>query len=37
MFRNLAGASFVLGAAARIVELASHVPAREAAAPAVTG
>ena len=37
MFRNLAGASFVLGAAARIVELASLIPAREAPAAAGAG
>ena len=37
LFRNLAGASFVLGAAARIVELASLVPTLEAAATAGLG
>lgn len=33
MFRDLAGASFVLGVAARVLELASRSPARDLAAP----
>ncbi len=37
MFRSLAGASFVLGASARIVELASLVPARDTATAAAAG
>ena len=36
MFRDLAGASFVLGASKRILELASFAPAGDTATPAAT-